>query len=384
MDFNFDEWLTASKLSARSREELVDGECIEFDDLCEVTGDEVAKFDISLCQRHRLLAALKLLRQTQAETSENNQASVGGPLAAATRVTHGASRDASGNGGGGDGDDEPPGVAAVNRAALRRAGECLDGVDGLNLGRDFNFKNVMDAAARPNHGLGAVNAQMAIPPSTPSLMFNPCDALYLKSCETKCVHILDHVHEEVKLCIQKRKKGRLVLGQNDEIIHDNSMEQVSYLGISLDEWGGASIRVMYHLLQMGQISRAQTDTYQAYTVSIFDMYAHNDWHSILTFDARYRELQARTGCDWGTMGEQLKIQYLKPRTGPAPSGEKAKFHTQKGKANGKVVKSVYKPAYRQLNEKGNSDMCIQWALGKCRFGEEECRFRHADNVPPKN
>ena len=192
-------------------------------------------------------------------------------------------------------------------------------------------------------------------PSDPWAYMDPRVALRSKPSE-KVVHITDFLNETAKT--RRRNKRRdLVLSTvegHDATVVLRPEEPHPYSGISFDEWSGANMRLLNHLLTCGSLLRENVDYYLAYTAIISDFYQKYEWDSILLFDFQYREQQAAYNFRWGYINPMMELQTLVPllkgkdaamrRTGPA--------------------------AHNRVEE------CRQWrAYGHCRFGNS-CKYTH--------
>ena len=65
-----------------------------------------------------------------------------------------------------------------------------------------------------------------------------------------------------------------------------------YLGIRIEEWEAANMRLMNSLLSNGELKRDQIEFYFTFTTKIFEFADIYEWNSVLNFDYSYRELQA--------------------------------------------------------------------------------------------
>ncbi len=83
-----------------------------------------------------------------------------------------------------------------------------------------------------------------------------------------------------------------------------------YTGISICEWSAANCRIMNHLLQSGDLDRANIEYYLAYTATVMDLGCIYEWSNILDFDFHYREQQAEHNFQWGYINPMMKMQYL--------------------------------------------------------------------------
>lgn len=372
MDFILADWATVAKLTQKTVETLEHGECTDEETLCLLNGEDVARLDISLGQRKRLLAALSTLRTKQAEPTMDG--------ADVTGIAAGTPGNTDGPPGGDGAPDGNAGIVAGEdiarqAAQLMRAGQLLDG------GRRGNGSSNITTSVASNHSYATGIAPPVVshtPPPSSNLgnisVYDPCSILYLKSTKCKAVHVIEHIPEEVKLRIKRKKADKMVLATSatGELTVKNADETVSYAGLSVDEWSAANIRVMYCLIDEGRLTRAQIDTYLAYTVLIMELVRAYEWHSILAFDARYREMQARLNCTWGTMGEQLRCQTLVVRVRPTGNDSGSGKSTK----DSKKKKGFFKSGDREKS----SETCRQWALGQCRFGDDKCRYSHTVNA----
>lgn len=199
-----------------------------------------------------------------------------------------------------------------------------------------------------------------------SPFMDPRTILTMRATNKKTVHITQFLTEETKRRRQNRRQKEFVLrsGRVDqETLVLKTDEEHPYLGIFMDEWGAANMRVLNHLLSTGQLKRDDIEFYLAYTTKIFEFAKSYEWNSILNFDFNYRELQAEHGFRWGTFSPHMEMQSLVPKRPKHPQQPQVQPQTYK------------------------EDCRIFKAKGSCPFGDK-CRYKHSkpqpEQTPTKN
>ena len=93
-----------------------------------------------------------------------------------------------------------------------------------------------------------------------------------------------------------------MLGQrsDDSELVITSDDDHPYSGITMEEWGAASARIMAHLLHTAQLLPQHIDYYIAYTVQIYEFAQKFAWEGIVEFDFLYRERQAEHCFHWAS------------------------------------------------------------------------------------
>jgi hypothetical protein len=150
------------------------------------------------------------------------------------------------------------------------------------------------------------------PPMVQSPTFDPRAILVLKSKTNKAVHITEFLPDHVK-----RRRVPRNLRMNQSASNDITFTQeqdITYAGLSIDEWGAANCRLLNFLLASGKLLRSDIEYYLAYTAQIYDFASKYSWSSILLFDQQYREIQAHNNFPWGTFAPQLELQLLQPKS----------------------------------------------------------------------
>ena len=202
---------------------------------------------------------------------------------------------------------------------------------------------------------------------------DPRTILTLKAQSTKAVHITQFITEQCKRRRQNRRKEFIIKsGKDSEALILKPDDDHPYLGIYIEEWGAANMRLLNHLLSSGQLPRNDIEFYLAYTTKIFEFAEKYEWNSVLSYDYHYRELQAEHQFMWGTFSPHMEIQILVPKRGKPTVSSQASNSGQQPKEDCKLFK----------------------ARGFCSFGTA-CKYRHpptankdrvdhrAEN-PPKN
>ena len=349
-DFEFDSWAREFKL-ARSTTSILRREgCEDHTALTSLTRSDVLRLDLPVGQCRLLMVAL-------ADLGNKNTAD----FADSGRPEH-EDQGADQPSGRRDNceDEDVPDITSVRRQAerLRQAGERLDNLSG-------DEERVESRPLEPYRtGRRAVRtARMAGPSSDPRML------LTVKSTGRKAVQITAFLQEEVKNRLQRRRRDRMTLTEGADGTLSIRTGDVGYTDLTWDEWSGANIRLLAHLLETGELRRADMEYYLAYTSMVYDLAGCFEWASVLRFDTQYRELQAQHGFVWGAQASQLEMRLLVPKASPAVAGN-------------------FKRRTRQdQQDKAPNTLCKMFAArGSCRFGST-CRFRHVadmDTVSTKN
>ena len=193
-----------------------------------------------------------------------------------------------------------------------------------------------------------------VPKETASI-FGQMDSraiLTIKSQTNKAVHITQFLTEKSKRRRQSRRKEFVLKSgsANSETLVLKADEEHPYLGIYMEEWGAANMRLLNHLLSTKKLRRENIEFYLAYTTKIYELAEKYDWNSVLNYDYAYRELQAEHQFQWGTFSPSMELQLLVP-------------------------KRIQPPKLSHQIPTKNEDCKIFKAKGSCPF-DAACKYRH--------
>ena len=125
--------------------------------------------------------------------------------------------------------------------------------------------------------------------------FDPHVLLTVRATSKKALQPKDFVPEQVKQRIARRRRETLKWVEADDGSFSVQADDQVLAYLTQAEWGAANMRLMAHLLKVGDLQRARVEDYMAYTVSIYELACHYEWIAVLEYDARYREQQAEHG-----------------------------------------------------------------------------------------
>ena len=193
-----------------------------------------------------------------------------------------------------------------------------------------------------------------VPKETASIFgqMDPRAILTIKSQTNKAIHITQFLTEKSKRRRQSRRKEFVLKSgsANSETLVLKADEEHPYLGIYMEEWGAANMRLLNHLLSSKKLRREDIEFYLAYTTKIYELAEKYEWNSVLNYDYAYRELQAEHQFQWGTFSPSMELQLLAPKRNQTP-------------------KSTQQPPTK------NEDCKIFKAKGSCPF-DTACKYRH--------
>ena len=261
-----------------------------------------------------------------------------------------------------DDEDNELDIARVRKQALqlRRAGEKLDGLSERESEGEESLAGVR----------GTLSRRTTCPPRKSGPSHDPRMLLTVKATIRKAVPITAFVQEDVKVRLQRRRRDRMVLTEGTDGTLSVRAGDVQSTDLTWDEWSGANLRLMTHLLEVGDLRRRDIEYYLAYSAMIYDLAGRFEWWSILRFDTQYRELQAQHGFVWGAQASQLEMRLLVPKGSQAHGAAASKHKSRPEKLT-----------------KQSTILCKMFAArGACKFGEQ-CKFRHvadSDMAAPKN
>ena len=91
--------------------------------------------------------------------------------------------------------------------------------------------------------------------------------------------------EQCKRHLQNRRKKFIIKsGKDSEALILKPDDDHPYLGVYVEEWEAANMRLLNHLLYSIQLPWDEIEFYLAYTTKIFDSAEKNDWNSVLNYD----------------------------------------------------------------------------------------------------
>lgn len=190
---------------------------------------------------------------------------------------------------------------------------------------------------------------------------DPRTVLTMKSSGNKAIHITQFLTEKCKRRRMHKRQEYVFKGSSGHTGHTDTLvikteDEHPYLGIYIEEWGAANMRLMNFLLSTGKLERQDVEYYLAYTTRIFEFAETYEWNSVLQFDYQYREQQAEHEFAWGTFSPHMELQILVTKRQRQPSAPENSRHSQQP-------------------TKPQEDCRIFKATGNCPFGEN-CRYKH--------
>ena len=129
------------------------------------------------------------------------------------------------------------------------------------------------------------------------------------------------------------------------------------MGIFIEEWGAANMRLLNHLLTTQKLCRNDIEFYFAYTTKIFEFAEKYEWNSVLNYDYAYLELQVEHQFQRGTFSPNMELQLLIPK---------------------RSRQGVNTTAQSSLP---TEDCKLFKARGSCPFGSS-CKYRHTKVKTP--
>jgi hypothetical protein len=235
--------------------------------------------------------------------------------------------------------EQPNDKETQNEVTLDGSGKLLDEL--------LTFPNITQLPSKERHS----NVHNG------SSFMDPRSILTMKANTKKTVHITQFLSENSKRRKNNKRKEFVLHSSERETIVFKTEDEHPYLGIQMEEWGAANMRVLNHLLTVNDIERSEVEFYLAYTTRIFEFAESFEWNSVLNYNYHYRELQAEHGFKWGTYSPHMELQMLVPKR-PKPSVP------------------VQNPAPKE-------DCRIFKAKGACPFGDK-CRYKHVKALPSNN
>ena len=134
----------------------------------------------------------------------------------------------------------------------------------------------------------------------------------MKAASNKAVHITQFLSEKANRRSQSKRQEFVLRSGRTETLVLKTEDDHPYLGIYMEQWGAAKMRLLNHLLSKGDLSRENIEYYMAYTTRIFEFAEIYEWNSAIHFDHKYREIQAEHQFQWGTFSLHMELQLLIP------------------------------------------------------------------------
>ena len=191
--------------------------------------------------------------------------------------------------------------------------------------------------------------------------YDPLIHLTVKATKQKALHIINFLPEATRRRVnQKRREHLTFTTTKDGALALKNEENTRYY-ITFDEWSGANMRLVAHMITTATMKQRDVIYYLAYTAMISDLASKFEWSSILEYDTLYRELQAEHNFPWGTPHPHSERHILVPRRQhPSP--------LTKGKPG------------EGDRPKTSAPLCRDYINGTCNFGSA-CRYRHVKPTP---
>ena len=333
--FDFVQWTSTARLSTKTRKALADNGLREKDTLLLMGPAEVVALQVPIAQQLLLRQALARLGnpafiESPATPAPPLPATPEGPRTPPVQLPSPQTTPLSAR----RRDETAPRPLLDAGRALDQLVEALD--DDLHLSQ-------------------------AQPAQNSARDYDPRVHLTLRASTKKAAKIFNFLPTKVKERIQRNRRDRLYFTPGDNGAVTMHQKDPESFHITPSEWNAANIRIMSHLLQTGDLSRADVELYLAYSVQVNDMVDIYEWNSVLQFDTRYRELQAEHDFQWGDLRLAAHSTILIPRrpSTQAPLGQQTRS----------------RPAPAST---GPREVCKNWLASggkQCAFGPG-CRYAH--------
>lgn len=192
--------------------------------------------------------------------------------------------------------------------------------------------------------------------------------VYLKGISgARCAHyaIVDFVD------ISSSPVERVVSSNDDfEIVCRSGTRKPKLENISISQWSGANIAILYRLHQDGTLGLPEVFDYLSYTSHIYSLISSHELISVFYYDQEYRRLQAMHKFRWGTAIGHLAPGFLRLRN-PGTTSHKVKSGYEFKRTSGRTNHG-HSSEGRQICRGYNSK-------SGCNY--RNCKFEHVCNVP---
>ena len=145
----------------------------------------------------------------------------------------------------------------------------------------------------------------------------------------------------------------------DQFVLKSGSRKPKFRDIFPMQWLGASLRIMWALIDKGDLSMPDIGQYLTYLEKLTDISPKYTWESILVYNRQYRIWQARESVQWGTDNVHLINAYAIP----CPH-----LHVPRAKSR------IGGPGVRTPPKAPATQVCKQYNLGDCTF--VNCRYLH--------
>lgn len=188
------------------------------------------------------------------------------------------------------------------------ASEASVGASALAAGSSVALNSVMSELMSTNTPLNIQGGQQ----SEPGCITDP--QVFLKggctvSAKAKFLDIVDYVNmvppvsEEQVFCEE----------DGVQVLFRSGVKRPAIETLTIEEWCLANTRIMYELLENGNLGVISLKDYMAYTVKVCDLFRHFERVSVLQYDREYRHFQTVYSFRWGTDVPHLHTTCLRAK-----------------------------------------------------------------------
>ena len=215
--------------------------------------------------------------------------------------------------------------------------------------------------------------------------YDPHMVLTIRATTRKALQVRDFVPDQVRQRLAKKKRETLRWVEAADGSFSIQADDQAPAYLTQAEWGAANMRIMSHLIKVGDLQRLRVEEYMAYTVIVHELASRYDWASVLEFDVRYREQQAEHGFRWGTPARHLESLLLQPKRREQQAAQFPQARaSQRGKhgSGGSAGRSVNSQGQQQrpgAYEASTEPCRLFMTKGTCSFGDK-CRYSHVNSA----
>ena len=190
--------------------------------------------------------------------------------------------------------------------------------------------------------------------------YDPHMVLTIRATAKKALQVREFVPDQVRQRLAKKKRETLRWVEAADGSFSIQADDQAPAYLTQAEWGAANMRIMSHLIKVGDLQRLRVEEYMAYTVIVHELASRYDWASVLEFDVRYREQQAENGFRWGTPARHLESLLLQPKR-----REQQATQFPQARANQRRKHGSGGPSIRRANSKNQVPMRHPRSLVAC-------------------